>query len=89
MKKQNIPNGHKIYQHIQLQDPPKFTQIGIFRLKIYHLATLLETRLLHIIKEFRKRLVLGKGTGVLDIGWGDDDKRLLAALLGTCSKKSP
>jgi hypothetical protein len=23
-----------------LQEPPKFTQIGIFRLKIYHLATL-------------------------------------------------
>jgi hypothetical protein len=23
-----------------LQDPPKFTQIGIFGLKIYHLATL-------------------------------------------------
>jgi hypothetical protein len=24
------PNGHKIYQHLPLQDPPKFTQIGIF-----------------------------------------------------------
>jgi hypothetical protein len=24
-----------------LQDPPKFTQIGIFGLKIYHLATLI------------------------------------------------
>jgi hypothetical protein len=28
------------YQHRPLQDPPKFTQIGIFGLKIYHLATL-------------------------------------------------
>jgi hypothetical protein len=25
--------GHKIYQHLQLQDPPKFTQIRIFGLK--------------------------------------------------------
>jgi hypothetical protein len=37
---QNIPNGHKIYQHLSLQDPPKFTQIGILGLKICHLATL-------------------------------------------------
>jgi hypothetical protein len=34
------PNGHKIYQHFSLQDLPKFAQIGIFGLKIYHLATL-------------------------------------------------
>jgi hypothetical protein len=31
-------NGHKICQH--LSDTPKATQIGIFGLKIYHLATL-------------------------------------------------
>jgi hypothetical protein len=37
---QKIPNGRKIYQHYPLQDPPKFTQIGIFALKICHLATL-------------------------------------------------
>jgi hypothetical protein len=36
---ENGPNGHKIYKHRQLQDPPKFTQIGIFGLKVYHLAT--------------------------------------------------
>jgi hypothetical protein len=36
----NIPNGHKIYQNLLLQDTPKFTQIGIFCLKICHLATL-------------------------------------------------
>jgi hypothetical protein len=35
---QNFPNYRKIYQ----QGPPKFTQIGIFGLKIYHLATLVE-----------------------------------------------
>jgi hypothetical protein len=29
-----------MYQHILLQNPPEFTQIGIFGLKIYHLATL-------------------------------------------------
>jgi hypothetical protein len=44
IKQQNIPNdqkyGHKIDQDFQLQGPPKFTQIGIFRLKVYHLATL-------------------------------------------------
>jgi hypothetical protein len=36
----NRPNGHKINQHLPLQDPPKFTQIGIFGMKICHLATL-------------------------------------------------
>jgi hypothetical protein len=25
-----IPDGHKIYQHLSLQDIPKFTQIWIF-----------------------------------------------------------
>jgi hypothetical protein len=38
----------KIYQHLSLQETPKFTQIGIFGLKIYHLATLrdqIETKL--------------------------------------------
>jgi hypothetical protein len=34
------PNGHKIYQHLALQDPTKVTQIGIFGLKICHVATL-------------------------------------------------
>jgi hypothetical protein len=44
---QNIPNGSeidqvaiKIYQHLPLEEPPKFAQIAIFGLKIYHLATL-------------------------------------------------
>jgi hypothetical protein len=36
------PNVHKIYQLLPLQGPPKFIQIGIFGLKIYHLATLVE-----------------------------------------------
>jgi hypothetical protein len=34
------PNGHKIYQHLPFEDRIKFTQVGIFGLKIYHLATL-------------------------------------------------
>jgi hypothetical protein len=37
----NIPNGHKIYQHVPFQGPPKFTQIGIFGMKTNHLATLI------------------------------------------------
>jgi hypothetical protein len=28
----NRPNGHKIYQHLSLQDTPQFTQIGNFGL---------------------------------------------------------
>jgi hypothetical protein len=54
-----IPNGHnvcipndgkidqncqKIYQHLPLQGPPKFTQFGIYGLKIRPLATLKELR---------------------------------------------
>jgi hypothetical protein len=35
-------NGFEIYQHRSLQDSPKFTQIGIFGFKKYHLATLIE-----------------------------------------------
>jgi hypothetical protein len=37
---QYIPNGRKIYQHLPFQGPPICIQIGIFGLKIYHLATL-------------------------------------------------
>jgi hypothetical protein len=37
------PSAHKIYQHLPLQDPKKFTQIWIFGLKTNHLATLLAT----------------------------------------------
>jgi hypothetical protein len=36
------PNSHIIYQHLPLQDLPKFTQIGILGLKICHLATLFQ-----------------------------------------------
>jgi hypothetical protein len=42
--KQNIPNSCKMAlkftQHLSFQDTTKFTQIGIFGLKIHHLATL-------------------------------------------------
>jgi hypothetical protein len=44
---ENVPNGHKMYQmaieHFPLPGPPKFTQIAIFGLKIYHLATLVQS----------------------------------------------
>jgi hypothetical protein len=36
----NRPNVHEIFHHLPLQDPQKITQIWIFGLKIYHLATL-------------------------------------------------
>jgi hypothetical protein len=56
----NIPNGDgidqmaiKIYQLFPIQDPPKFTQIGNFGMKIYHLATLRETQLIR--NEDKKR----------------------------------
>jgi hypothetical protein len=34
------PNVHKMYLHVPLQGPPKFTQIRIFGLKKCRLATL-------------------------------------------------
>jgi hypothetical protein len=37
-----MPKGRKIYKHRPLQAPPKITQIGIFGVKIYHLATLVD-----------------------------------------------
>jgi hypothetical protein len=37
---ENLLYGHKIYHHLPLKYPPKFTQIGTFGLKMYHLATL-------------------------------------------------
>jgi hypothetical protein len=52
---------HKIYQHLTLQDPTKFTQITTFGLKIYHLAALHSTP--YIVENFeanfqRKQLQL-------------------------------
>jgi hypothetical protein len=32
---ENIPNGHKDYQHLLLPDLPKITQTGIFGLKTH------------------------------------------------------
>jgi hypothetical protein len=37
---QNIPNGLKINEPLPLQAPKKFTQIRIFGLKTYYLATM-------------------------------------------------
>jgi hypothetical protein len=44
----DTPNSHKIYILFPLQVPPKYTQIGIFGMKINHLATLALTALLHL-----------------------------------------
>jgi hypothetical protein len=54
----NIPNGHKhtyfakkytnypqIHQYFPFMGSPKFTQIGISGMKIYHLATLSDGRI--------------------------------------------
>jgi hypothetical protein len=38
---------------LPLQDPTKFTQIGIFGLKIYHLATLIGTIFFLVRPQFR------------------------------------
>jgi hypothetical protein len=47
MRKKTVPNGRKIFQilmeyakHFPFQGPPKFISIGIFGVKINHLATL-------------------------------------------------
>jgi hypothetical protein len=48
-----MSNGRKIdqmgikyiHQHLPFQHPTKFTQIGIFGLKIYHLATLVQSQI--------------------------------------------
>jgi hypothetical protein len=49
---ENLPNSHKIYQHLSLQDPPKFTQIGSPGLKINHLATLGRARYKDSVSNF-------------------------------------
>jgi hypothetical protein len=53
----NLPNGHKMCQHLPLQAPPKITKSGIFGFKINHLATLLGGDLLRLING---KLVLPK-----------------------------
>jgi hypothetical protein len=40
----SIPNGHKYAKKFPVRGPPKFTQIVIFGLKIYHLATQIATQ---------------------------------------------
>jgi hypothetical protein len=45
-----IQNGHKLYQNLPLQSPPKFNQIGNFGLKKYHLATMVCARICSSVK---------------------------------------
>jgi hypothetical protein len=52
----NGPSVHKIYEHLPLQDHPKFTQIWIFGLKTNHLATLLSGTDVMIFKKFRCKI---------------------------------
>jgi hypothetical protein len=44
-----------LYQHLPFQDPPKFTQIAIFGLKLRHLATMAHT-LSGALRTFRSHL---------------------------------
>jgi hypothetical protein len=39
-KSLNLCNSRTIYHHFPIQGPPKHTKIGIFGMKLYHLATL-------------------------------------------------
>jgi hypothetical protein len=39
-----VSNGRDMHQHFPFQGPPKFTQIAMFGLKIFYLATLLPFR---------------------------------------------
>jgi hypothetical protein len=43
-----------MYQHLPLQDPPKFTQIWIFSLKTNHLAALGGTK--KLVKKRRQKI---------------------------------
>jgi hypothetical protein len=61
----HIPDGHKMYQHHPLPEPPKCTQIGIFGLKINHLATLPEP----LGDRIRR-----KNVGQFDDGQGDQTR---------------
>jgi hypothetical protein len=54
----NIPNDHKIYQQFPFQGPPKYTQIWIFGLKTYHLATLLPIWYISQFWECMKKVIL-------------------------------
>jgi hypothetical protein len=56
---QNVRNGHKIYQHFPIKGPPKFTPIGIFGLKINHLATRILGTRCSGSGHFLKALVIG------------------------------
>jgi hypothetical protein len=47
-----IQNGHKLCEPFPFRDPPKFTKIFFFGLKIYHLATLVVTALSQQQKPF-------------------------------------
>jgi hypothetical protein len=64
-KATKLPNDHKIDQTavvpFPFQGPSKLTQIGIFGLKIYHLATLLEISIvLEIVTRSWKTISGGK-----------------------------
>jgi hypothetical protein len=59
-----IPNGYKIYEHFPFQGLPKYPQIGVFGMQIYHLATLHPSQysILRISATFGKTVHIYLGT---------------------------
>jgi hypothetical protein len=62
---QNRPNDHKIFQDFPLQDPPKFTQIGIFGLKNKPSGN---PDLDHAARAFKRSFVCAVDISLHDIG---------------------
>jgi hypothetical protein len=54
---QCIPKGYILNEHFSSQDPPKYTSIGIFGMKICHLAALLKKGFLGVTFFNRLRLL--------------------------------
>jgi hypothetical protein len=85
-----VPNGykrynltkkhwHKKFQHLPIQDLPKFTQIGIFGLKIYHLAALLRVALK--LENSIRRVCFSRATREVAAGVRKEELRILLVRL--------
>jgi hypothetical protein len=76
----NIPNDHRIYQLFSFQGPHEFTQILIFGLKTYHLATLCGTTFVGVAEENQKPIFFHL--------FGHKSEHDLSSTLNYCSKIS-
>jgi hypothetical protein len=62
---QNRANDRKMYHYLPLQVPPIFTKIGIFGLKIKHLATLvISSEMTFIMSENTSRSIKQRSSAV-------------------------